>query len=182
MAFLIRPMQLPDVLLIEPRVFQDDRGSFAETYRKTGFAELGIMDDFVQDNLSHSRQNTLRGLHYQKYPKAQAKLVMVVSGQVFDVAVDIRKNSPTYGQWMGIVLSAEKTQLLYIPRGFAHGFCVLSPEACFYYKVSAEYDSELDRGILWNDPAIGIRWPIPNPLLSAKDQRLPSLQQADHNF
>jgi len=137
---------------------------------------------FVQDNHSHSTRGTLRGLHFQKEPQAQGKLVIVVQGEVFDVAVDIRKGSPTYAQWVGQVLSTENGCMMYVPPGFAHGFCVLSAEADVVYKVTAEYAPELDRGIVWNDPDIGIRWQIAEPLLSPKDAALPRLRNADNNF
>ncbi len=179
MPFTFQRLKIPDVILIEPKVYSDPRGFFIETYRRSEFIENGIKDDFVQDNLSHSNRGTLRGLHFQKSPKAQAKLVMVLKGEVFDVAVDIRKNFPTYGKWVGLTLSDRKAQMLYIPAGFAHGFCVLSDEANFVYKVSNEYSVELDSGIRWNDPDIGIEWPISNPLLSEKDIALPLLKDVD---
>jgi len=179
MPFKFKQLAIPDVILIEPKIHRDSRGFFGETYKRTEFLENGIKDDFVQDNWSHSSCGTLRGLHFQKPPRAQAKLVMVLKGEVFDVAVDIRKNSPSYGQWVGVTLSEKKAQMLYIPIGFAHGFCVLSDEADFFYKVSDEYSRELDRGILWNDPDIGIEWPIADPLLSEKDLALPLFKDAD---
>ncbi len=182
MAFTFQKLKIPDVILIEPKVYNDQRGCFVETYKRSEFIEYGIEEEFVQDNLSHSTKGTLRGLHFQKHPKAQAKLVMVLSGEVFDVAVDIRKDSPTYGQWIGLTLSNKKFQMLYIPVGFAHGFCVLSDEADFVYKVSDEYSPELDSGILWNDSIIGIEWPVSEPLLSPKDADLPPLNEADSNF
>lgn len=182
MPFTFQRLEIPDVILIEPKVYSDPRGFFIETYKKSEFLEHGIFDDFVQDNWSHSTKGTLRGLHFQQQPGAQAKLVMVLKGEVFDVAVDIRKNSPTYGQWVGEILSDKKAQMLYIPVGFAHGFCVLSDEADFVYKVSDEYSKELDSGILWNDPDIGIDWPIADPLLSEKDIALPLLKDADLDF
>lgn len=181
MPFTFQRLEIPDVILIEPRIFSDPRGFFVETYKQSEFFENGITEKFIQDNWSHSGRGTLRGLHFQKPPKAQAKLVMVLKGEVFDVAVDIRKNSATYGQWVGLTLSDKKPQILYIPVGFAHGFCVMSHEADFIYKVSDEYSPELDSGIRWNDPDIGIDWPISDPLLSAKDQALPLLKQAALN-
>lgn len=179
MPFTFQRLQIPDVILIEPKVHRDPRGFFAETYKGSEFIENGITERFVQDNWSHSCRGTLRGLHFQKPPRAQAKLVMVLSGEVFDVAVDIRKNSPTYGRWVGLTLSEKNAQMLYIPAGFAHGFCVLSQEADFIYKVSQEYDPLLDSGIFWNDPDIGIQWPISEPLLSNKDKNLPRLKDAN---
>ena len=182
MPFTFQQMKIPDVILIEPKIYTDTRGYFTETYKRSEFIENGINEDFVQDNWSHSMKGTLRGLHFQKQPKAQAKLVMVLKGEVFDVAVDIRKGSSTYGKWVGLNLSGKKAQMLYIPAGFAHGFCVLSDEADFVYKVSDEYSPELDSGILWNDPDIDIDWPITDPLLSAKDMALPLLKDADLDF
>ncbi|UCE05619.1 MAG: dTDP-4-dehydrorhamnose 3,5-epimerase [bacterium] len=182
MSFIFQKLKIPDVLLIEPRSYIDERGFFAETYKRSEFIENGIKEEFVQDNLSHSSKGTLRGLHFQNPPKAQAKLVMVLKGEVFDAAIDIRKNSPTYGQYIGLTLSDKKIQMLYIPIGFAHGFCVLSDEADFFYKVSDEYAPILDSGIRWNDPDIGIQWPISEPILSERDAELPLLEQANLNF
>jgi dTDP-4-dehydrorhamnose 3,5-epimerase len=182
MPFTFQRLRIPDVILIEPKVHTDPRGFFMETYKRSEFISNGIPEKFVQDNFSHSSRGTLRGLHFQKPPKAQAKLVMVLKGDVFDVAVDIRKNSPTYGQWVGITLSETKFQMLYIPVGFAHGFCVLSDEADFVYKVSDEFTPELDSGILWSDPAIGIEWQISAPLLSLKDMNLPLLSEVSNDF
>ena len=172
MPFQFQRLAIRDVILVEARSFQDDRGFFLETYKRSAFVENGIPDTFVQDNFSHSVRGVLRGLHYQRHPKAQGKLVGVVHGEVFDVAVDIRKGSPTFGQWVGVRLAADRHQMLYIPAGFAHGFCVLSEEADFFYLVTAEYAQELDSGILWNDPDIGIEWPISDPMLSSRDAQL----------
>jgi dTDP-4-dehydrorhamnose 3,5-epimerase len=182
MPFRFQRLEIPDVTLIVPKVHSDPRGFFVETYKKSEFFENDIKEKFVQDNWSRSSQGTLRGLHFQKQPKAQAKLVMVLKGEVFDVAVDIRKGSPTFGQWVGLTLTEKKVQMLYIPAGFAHGFCVLSDEADFVYKVSNEYSIELDSGIFWNDPEIGIDWPISDPLLSEKDMTFPLLKDADLDF
>ena len=164
------PTLLPGVLLIEPKVFQDERGFFLESYQKKKFAEAGIPFDFVQDNHSKSCQGVLRGLHYQ-IRQPQGKLVRVVSGEVFDVAVDIRKHSPTFGKWFGAYLSAENKQMLWVPVGFAHGFYVTSPEAEFLYKTTDYYAPQWERTILWNDPAINIQWPLQSgaPSLSPKD-------------
>ncbi len=178
MPFTFQRLSIPDVILIEPNVHRDSRGFFMETFKQSEFLENGIAEKFIQDNWSHSSYGTLRGLHFQRPPKAQAKLVMVLKGEVFDVAVDIRQGSPTFGRWVGLLLSHSRPQMLYIPAGFAHGFCVLSDEADFIYKVSQEYSPELDSGILWNDPDIGIGWPIASPLLSNKDQALPRLKDA----
>jgi dTDP-4-dehydrorhamnose 3,5-epimerase len=174
--------ELPAVILVEAQAFGDDRGFFAETYRQSAFTAHGIVEEFVQDNHSRSARGVLRGLHYQKHPKAQAKLVYAASGEIFDVEVDLRRGSPTYGRWVGVTLSAENHRMLYVPVGFAHGFCVVSETADVVYKVSAEYEPALDRGVLWNDPDIGVRWPVEVPLLSPKDEALPRLRDADHDF
>lgn len=181
MSFQFTPLALPEVILIEPRTYTDERGFFLETYRLSAFTEAGF-PPFVQANHSHSAQNVLRGLHFQKQPAAQGKLVTAISGEIFDVAVDIRLGSPTYGHWVGAILSAQNHHLLYIPPGFAHGFCVLSATADVVYLVTTEYVHALDRGVLWNDPAIGVSWPVTSPLLSEKDARQPLLADADNNF
>jgi len=172
----------PDVILIEAKAFVDERGFFSETFQRSEFLEHGIPFSFVQDNHSRSRRGVLRGLHYQKRPAAQAKLVSVIRGEIFDVVVDIRKGSPFYGLWTAAVLSDQNHHSLFIPEGFAHGLLALSEEADVVYNVTAEYSAAHERGIIWNDPTIGIRWPIPAPLLSPKDGRLPTLENADNNF
>ena len=175
------PTSIPDVILIEPKVYGDSRGFFMETYRTSWFAEAGITVDFVQDNHSGSQQGTLRGLHYQ-IRQTQGKLVRAVVGELFDVAVDIRRSSPTFGQWVGEVLSAENKRQLWVPPGFAHGFYVLSEWAEITYKTTDYYAPEWDRSILWNDPQIGIEWPLlpgSAPLLSAKDQQGKRLSAAE---
>jgi dTDP-4-dehydrorhamnose 3,5-epimerase len=183
MPFQFRRMEeLSEVILVEAQAFGDDRGFFAETYRESAFAAHGIGERFVQDNYSRSARGVIRGLHYQKHPKAQSKLVYVASGEIFDVEVDLRRGSPTYGRWVGVTLSAENHRMLYVPVGFAHGFSVLSETADVVYKVSAEYEPTLDRGVRWNDPEIGIRWPVAAPTLSPKDTDLPLLRDADHDF
>ncbi|MFI3158383.1 MAG: dTDP-4-dehydrorhamnose 3,5-epimerase [Methylococcaceae bacterium] len=166
----IHTTEIPDVLIIEPKVFGDDRGFFYESFNARRFAELtGISKSFVQDNHSKSAKNVLRGLHYQ-IQQAQGKLVRVVAGEVFDVAVDIRKSSATFGRWVGVTLSAENKRQLWIPEGFAHGFVVTSESAEFLYKTTDYWAPEHERSILWNDPAIGIQWPInAEPILSGKD-------------
>lgn len=162
------PTPLSGVMVIEPQVFGDARGFFLETFQAERYAQAGIPGPFVQDNHSHSTQGVLRGLHFQKrYP--QGKLVYVTSGIIFDVAVDIRPNSPTLGKWFGITLTAEQHQQFYLPPGFAHGFCVLSKQADFHYKCTDYYHPEDEGCIRWNDPEINIQWPINNPILSAKD-------------
>ncbi|CDG81584.1 dTDP-4-dehydrorhamnose 3,5-epimerase [Janthinobacterium agaricidamnosum] len=162
---------IPDVLLIEPKVFGDDRGFFYESFNQRRFQELtGVSTEFVQDNHSKSAKNVLRGLHYQ-IQQAQGKLVRVVAGAVFDVAVDLRKSSATFGHWVGVVLSAENKRQLWVPPGFAHGFVVTSESAEFLYKTTDYWAPEFERSILWNDPALGIDWPLDGlPLLSGKDQ------------
>ena len=168
--------RLEGVLVIEPRVFQDNRGVFYESYSKRIYQEAGIEADFVQDNHSVSQQGTLRGLHYQR-GKGQAKLVRVTHGEVFDVVVDIRKDSPTFGQWEGIILSAQNFKQVYIPVGFAHGFLVLSDRAEFLYKCSEYYAPEEEGGVRWNDPDIAVNWPAESPILSEKDKCLPFLRE-----
>lgn len=182
MPFQFRSLQVPEVVLIEARRFEDGRGFFVETYRMSVFSANGIPHPFVQTNNSHSVRGVLRGLHYQKHPQAQGKLVRVVKGEVFDVAVDLRKGSPTYGRWVGMLLSDSCIQMLYVPVGFAHGYCVLSEEADVVYKVTAEYAPDLARGVSWSDPTLGIDWPISDPILSPADAGLPVLEQADNNF
>lgn len=167
---------IKDVLIIEPDVFNDNRGYFMETFHQDRYLRCGIDSRFIQDNLSFSIQGTLRGLHFQiNHP--QAKLVQVFAGEIFDVAVDLRQNSPTYGQWTGIRLSAENHRQMYIPKGFAHGFCVMSQQALFAYKCSDFYAPDDEGGILWSDPNIDIHWPVENPIISAKDRKLPMLSE-----
>jgi len=170
---------LPGVLLIKPRVFQDPRGFFMETYRADALAAAGVLETFVQDNHSRSSRGVLRGLHYQ-LRRPQAKLCRVTSGEVLDVAVDIRVGSPYFGRWVGALLTAENHHAFYLPKGFAHGFVVRSETADFLYKCSDYYDSGDDCGVLWNDPALGIDWKTPSPILSAKDQRHLPLSQVSH--
>jgi len=181
MPFTFKRLKIPDVLLIEPKVFKDERGYFMETYKFTEFEKFGIKN-FVQENQSFSVKGVIRGLHYQKNPYAQGKLVRVIKGEIFDVAVDIRKGSSTYGKYVSEILSDENKYMVYIPEGFAHGFCVLSDEAIVNYLTTAEYNKECDRGIIWNDEDIGIDWPIKNPIISEKDKRHPKLKDADINF
>lgn len=171
------PTRLPDVILVEPAVFGDDRGFFMEVYHQEKFRGGGITESFVQDNHSRSVRGVLRGLHYQ-LPNPQGKLVRAVEGSVFDVAVDIRRGSPTFGKWVGVELSEENKRQLWIPAGFAHGFCVTSETAEVVYKCTTLYDGPSDRAIRWNDPAIGIEWPVDDPILSAKDAAAPLLSDA----
>ncbi len=175
------PTSIPDVLLIEPQIFGDQRGFFMETYQEQRFAEAGIRVKFVQDNHSGTRQGFLRGLHYQIF-QAQGKLVRVIVGEIFDVAVDLRKSSPTFGKWVGVNLSAQNHQQLYIPPGFAHGFYVLSDWAEVLYKASDFYAPRWERTLIWNDPTINIQWPLLDgkpPLLSEKDAQGATLDIAE---
>jgi dTDP-4-dehydrorhamnose 3,5-epimerase len=160
--------KIPGVLIIEPRVFGDSRGFFMETWNQVRYADAGLAESFVQDNLSFSARGVLRGLHFQN-PNAQGKLVYVLQGEVFDVAVDIRLGSPTFGQWVGVTLSAENKRQMYIAPGFAHGFCVTSEAALFAYKCTDWYNAQAEGSVLWNDPDLGIGWPVGEPELSPKD-------------
>ena len=176
MPFSFKKLAIKDVILVTPKVFGDSRGFFMESYQKTTFTENGITDDFNQDNHSKSTRGVLRGLHYQTNPQAQAKLVRCPRGKIFDVAVDIRNDSPTFGKGVGEILSEESKNMLYIPAGFAHGFVVLSNEAELLYKASNEYSPQNDRGIRWNDPDINVNWNIDfEPLISEKDSNQPYL-------
>lgn len=172
------------LLIIKPRVFEDARGFFFESYNRNKFKESGIEQDFCQDNQSQSTYGVIRGLHYQLYPHSQSKLVSAVVGAVWDVAVDLRKDSPTFGQWYGVELSAENKLQFLIPRGFAHGFSVLSETALFSYKCDNFYDQQHERGIVYNDPTLNIDWKIPadKAIVSAKDQIYPRFNQAEMNF
>ena len=174
----IEKTSLPGVLLIKPAIFTDQRGYFYETYHAQKYLEQGIGVPFLQDNLSRSYAGVLRGLHYQ-LQKPQDKLVCVTRGKVFDVAIDVRQGSPRFGQWFGQILSDENHYQLFIPKGFAHGFCVLSESADFMYKVSDVYYPQGERAIIWNDPDLNIAWPIKTPLVSAKDQESPCLKDAE---
>lgn len=177
----ITPTAIPEVLVIEPKVFGDERGFFFESFNQAKFeAAIGRQVNFVQDNHSKSAKNVLRGLHYQ-IQQPQGKQVRVVQGEVFDVAIDIRKSSPTFGKWVGEILSADNKKQLWVPEGFAHGFVVLSDTAEFLYKTTDYYAPEYERSILWNDPAIAVKWPIiGEPILSIKDQQAKTLAIAEH--
>lgn len=177
----IHTTELDGVLVLEPKVHQDERGFFLESYSARTLQRSGIETHFVQDNHSRSVKGTLRGLHYQ-VNQGQVKLVRVLSGTIFDVAVDIRWGSPTFGQWTGQILSAENFLQLYIPVGFAHGFCVLSDTADVAYKCSSYYAPQDERGLAWNDPTIAIDWPVSDPILSARDQQHPALQEIGRDF
>lgn len=170
------------MICIEPVIFEDNRGFFCETYKQSEFKENGIEEKFVQDNISYSKKNVIRGLHFQTAPSPQGKLVMALQGQIFDVAVDIRRSSSTFGHWIARELSAANRRMLYIPPGFAHGFCVLSETASVMYKCTAEYAPACERGIRWNDAGLNIEWPVHDPVISIKDMQLPGLQDADLSF
>ncbi|MFC3767201.1 dTDP-4-dehydrorhamnose 3,5-epimerase [Paenibacillus sp. GCM10012303] len=175
--------KLPGVFLLEPVVHGDHRGYFMESYTRSKLERLGLTYDFVQDNESLSAQaGVIRGLHYQLSAKAQTKLVRVLAGAVYDVVVDIRRGSPTFGQWVGVVLSEHNKRQVLVPKGFAHGICTLAPDTRLLYKVDEYYSPEHDRGIVWNDPDLGIDWPVTVPVLSAKDEGQPRLRDAEIDF
>ena len=170
------PTELPEVILVEPDVHRDERGFFLESYRRDKYREGGIAEEFVQDNHSRSARGALRGLHAQLAPLPQAKLVRVVAGEIFDVAVDVRRGSPRFGRWIGVALSEQNFRQLYIPAGFAHGFCVIGDGAEVEYKCSEHYAPDHEIAIAWNDPAIGVAWPLENPQLSKRDSEAPPLE------
>jgi len=182
MPFDFKSLEIPEVVLVEPKVFEDERGFFMETYKMLDFVAAGIERNFVQDNHSRSTKGVLRGLHYQNPPFAQGKLVRVVRGEIFDVAVDIRKASPTYGKWVSAILSEENRNMLYAPEGFAHGFYILSEIAEVLYKATNVYAASSEAGIIWNDENLNIKWPVKKPVLSEKDEKLPTLKDADIRF
>lgn len=178
MPFIFKKLEIPDVALIESESFSDERGRFLETYKSSDFQAFGINSGFVQDSCSYSKKGVLRGMHYQKPPFAQAKLIKAVKGRILDVAVDIRSASASFGQWVAQELSEDNNLMLYIPEGFAHGFLALTDEVVIVYKMSKEYAPESDSGIIWNDPKLNIKWPIINPIISKKDSQLPLFQDA----
>ncbi|MCL5774759.1 MAG: dTDP-4-dehydrorhamnose 3,5-epimerase [Patescibacteria group bacterium] len=178
MAHKVEKLNLSGILLVKSDVYRDDRGFFIETYKDSAFEALGL-PKFVQDNFSFSKKGVLRGLHYQLPPKAQGKLVRCLEGQIWDVAVDVRKGSPTYGQWQGLELSGEDGQAVYVPEGFAHGFVVVSEIARVLYKTTAEYAPELERGIVWNDEDLKIAWPITEPSLAPRDAAFPKFKDIE---
>lgn len=173
----VTQFELPNLLLFSPKVFQDERGFFVETYQQQRYQQLGVDVQFVQDNHSRSTRGVLRGMHFQQQP-GQAKLVRVARGEIYDVAVDMRPNSPTFGRWQGVTLNDQDQQQLYVPVGFAHGFCVLSEQADVIYKVSSAYDGAMEKGFAYNDPDVGIEWPIADPAVSDRDRNAPSFAQA----
>lgn len=173
---------IPDLMILEPKVFQDERGFFMESYNSEALASYGLDYNFIQDNHARSGQGVLRGLHFQKPPMDQTKLVRVTRGAVYDVAVDLRKGSPTYGKWVGVTLSASNFLQFLVPRGFAHGYVTLEPDTEFQYKVDNYYAPKLDGGIIWNDPDLAIDWPVESPVLSAKDRELPRFKDFESPF
>lgn len=179
MPFTFKPLTIPDVILVEPKVFPDDRGFFCESFKASDFEKANLPAHFVQDNFSFSKKDVIRGLHYQKNPRAQGKLVSVLKGGVWDVAVDIRRESSNFLKWAAVELNDRNHAMLYIPPGFAHGFISLTEEVHLLYKCTNEYDPQADAGIRWNDPDIAIPWPVCNPIVSAKDAALPLLRQAE---
>lgn len=179
MPFIFSKCEIHGPVIIEPKAFGDERGFFLESYKKSDFEKNGIDVEFKQDNHSLSVKGVLRGLHYQKPPFAQAKLVRVINGSAWDVAVDIRKNSPTYKKWIAVELSEDNKKMFYIPEGFAHGFVALTDNVHLMYKCSNEYASDHDAGIIWNEPDFAIKWPIDEPVLSEKDLQLPFLKDAE---
>lgn len=182
MPFRFNATELPGLLLIEPLVFSDERGFFLETYKHSEFAAHGVGAYFVQANQSRSSRGTLRGLHFQKPPEAQAKLIRALDGEIYDVVVDIRGGSPTFGKWQGLHLSAENKRMLYAPAGFAHGFCVVSEVADIAYMTSAEYAPAHEGGIAWDDPDLKIVWPVEDPQLSTRDRGWPRLREIANEF
>lgn len=170
MPFEFEKLEIDGLILVKPKVFGDSRGFFMESYKKSEFVKNGITVDFIQDNHSKSIKNVLRGLHYQAKPKSQAKLVRCIKGKIYDIAVDLRRGSKTFGKWVKVLLSEENNHMLFIPAGFAHGFVVLSDEAELFYKASEEFSPEHDRGVLWCDKDINVNWGIENPILSEKDK------------
>jgi dTDP-4-dehydrorhamnose 3,5-epimerase len=181
MPFRLEKLEIPGVFLIEPDVFQDERGFLMETYKRSDYAAMGIHESFVQENHSRSSRGILRGLHYQRAPRGQGKLVRAIAGEVFDVAVDLRRGEPTYGKWVAVQLSAANKRMIYIPPWCAHGVCILSADAELLYKVTQEYAPEYEAGVAWNDPTIGIKWPLADPVLSEKDRRWPRLHALEES-
>jgi len=183
MAFTFTKVKSPaGLIIIVPYVFNDERGFFAETYRRDEFAKAGIKEDFIQDNHSRSTKGVVRGLHFQVDPHEQSKIVRCVRGEIFDVAVDLRRKSDTFGEWYGIVLSEENKKMLYIPKGFAHGFSTLSETAEAIYKVDEPYSREDERGIKFDDPGLAIEWRVSNPIVSTKDRGLPKFEREEEYF
>lgn len=179
MPFTFHPLSIPEVILVQPAVFSDDRGFFLEAFKASDFEQAGLPTRFVQDNFSLSKKDVIRGLHYQKRPKSQGKLVSVLKGSVWDIAVDIRRKSPTFLNWVAVELNDQNHAMLYIPPGFAHGFSALTEDVNLLYKCTQEYDPQADAGIRWDDPDIAIPWPVERPILSDKDRQLPLVHKAE---
>jgi dTDP-4-dehydrorhamnose 3,5-epimerase len=177
MPFSFESLSIPDVILITPKLFPDDRGYFLESFKSSDFLSNHLPRQFVQDNVSFSRKNVIRGMHFQKKPKEQGKLVSVIKGRVLDVAIDLRRESPTFRKWLARELDDTHHAMLYIPEGFAHGFLSLTDDVFVLYKCTNEYDPVADAGIRWDDPDIGITWPVSHPVVSEKDQKLPFVRQ-----
>jgi len=183
MPFAFKRLALPEVVLVSPKVFPDDRGYFLEIFKSGDFAKEGLPEVFVQDNCSRSKRGVVRGLHFQKNPSAQGKLVQCLRGRIFDVAVDLRKGSPSYGKWVGEFLDEENHHMLYVPTGFAHGFCAVGDINDVSYKVTSPFAPQDDRGMRWNDPALGVDWHLPcDAIISGKDAALPLFKDIDCNF
>ncbi len=182
MPFKFQKLDFPGVVLIEAETFNDNRGYFLETYKRDDFKEAGIDVNILQVDHSRSEKNVIRGMHYQKLPMAQAKIIDVINGEIFDVVVDLRNGSPSYGKWLGMHLGGKTRQMLFVPEGFAHGFCAISETAEIVYYCTQVYAPEHQRGILWSDPQINISWPVKNPIVSEKDINLSLFNKADHNF
>ena len=179
MPFSFKSLAIAEVILVEPKIFPDERGFFFESFKASDFEQAGLPCRFMQDNFSFSKKNVIRGLHYQKDPNAQAKLVTVLKGSIWDIAVDIRRNSVTYLKWVAVELNDKNHAMLYIPTGFAHGFAALSEEVHLLYKCTNEYDPQADAGIRWSDPDLAINWPVESPIISEKDSRLPFVAQTE---
>jgi len=177
MPFKFKELEISGLILIEPKIFSDTRGFFMETYKESEFRENGITEKFVQDNISKSSRGVIRGLHFQVEPHAQGKLIQVIHGRVWDVAVDLRDDSPTYLKWIGLELDSITREMFYIPPGFAHGFTALSNEVIFNYKCTNEYNKTAERGLRWDDPDIAINWPADSPIVSDRDRELPFLKE-----
>lgn len=183
MPFKFEKLEIPDVIKVQSLCFEDSRGRFFESFRKSDFEANGIDTDFVQQNCSVSVKNVLRGLHYQLNPYSQGKLIQVISGEIYDVAVDLRKGSPTFKQWVGVNLNSEKNEMLWVPQGFAHGFLTLTPKAEVSYLITgSEYNPQAEAGIIWNDSELAIKWPVEKPLLSDKDRLNTTFANAEMNF
>lgn len=189
MSFRFEPLHIPDIVVVTPKYFRDERGGFSEVFKRSDFTAAGInlaagegSEAWQQINWSTSTKHVLRGMHYQLNPHAQGKLVSVITGEIYDAVIDIRRQSPTFGQWAATKLRASERQMLWVPAGFAHGFCVVSDAAEVMYFCTTEYSPENERGIIWNDPAVGIEWPTDQPILSEKDTKYPLFQDAEANF